>query len=259
MTNLNQSLTNIRNHQASAIAELESLMKQVPVPQPDYYLLPIPHVTQLNTNPDADDFNNDCGPACVAMILDNTATPDEIFRLIQTEDKYTDFWQLQRVMYDHFGLATNRENGVDIRDEYPNPLSGFRKNHFVTIVGFDDAHIIVNDPLRNEGGLKIRNDVFEKAWTTAYNALSQGAIVMAEPFRADPATKTIYEVVHRRGINIRNLPSIAGKDIGDLAPGTVRQVFEIVHIEGNNNIWGRIGDNRWMALIYNGVTLAEKV
>jgi len=274
-TDLDRSLTNIRNFQASALAELDSLINQQPIPGSNFRLLPIPFVTQDNSDPDADDFDNDCGPACFAMFLNDTATPDEIYRSIRTDNKFTSFWQLQDVGYRIYGLATNRDNGLDIRqairqglgvmllvnygtiiDAYPNDRTEFRRNHFIVVVGFDDENFIVHDPLRLEGGLRIRNEILEKAWSLA-EGLRYGALVTANKFEAESGNRVRYKVVSIRGKNIRNEPSISGKDIGDLAPGSIRQVYEIMETEGN--VWGRIGANRWMALVYNNRLLAESI
>jgi hypothetical protein len=147
----------------------------------------IPYKSQYD--PDASEFRNDCGPASLAMILHafgiNVST-NSVYRKTGTEaNRYVSVSQLMRaglsygVPFDYFynwsieklkeGLLAGHtmivlvhyagwskiNPGVSTQNTFEGP-------HFVTVVGFDDEHIFVNDPLWKE---ERRGEGYRKAWT----------------------------------------------------------------------------------------------
>jgi len=149
----------------------------------------IPYKSQYD--PDASEFRNDCGPASLAMILQafgiNVST-NAVYRKTGTEaNRYVSVSQLMRaglsygVAFDyfynwtiedlkeklqqgrtmitlvHYGGWSKISPGVSTQNSFQGP-------HFVTIVGFDEENIYVNDPLWKE---ERRQEGYHKAWTYA--------------------------------------------------------------------------------------------
>jgi hypothetical protein len=155
----------------------------------------IPYKSQYDD--DASDFRNDCGPACVAMILNglglNVTTNTVYRRSGANANTYVSVSQMIRaaatfdVDFDYFypwsleDLKASISKGMSAitlihYGAWRNKgltQSSFRGPHFVTVVGFDDEHIYVNDPLwwgtrRYEGEHKqLTYREFEAAWSTA--------------------------------------------------------------------------------------------
>lgn len=150
---------------------------------------------------DAAASRNDCGPTCLAMMLNGfglTATTDAIFRRTgAAADDYISMAQLMRVaesygvplefrkgwglgelraMLDlgrpviglvHYGAFSQFKPGVSTQ-------SGFKGPHFVLVVGYDEQNVLVHDPLwtgtrREEGGFKKwPNKVWLQAWSECH-------------------------------------------------------------------------------------------
>jgi hypothetical protein len=155
----------------------------------------IPYKSQYDD--DASQYRNDCGPACVAMILNAlglNVTTNTVFRRSGANwNSYVSVSQMIRaaatydVDFDYFYPWTmDTLRGVVANGMAPITLvhygawrnkgltqSSFKGPHFVVVVGFDDDHIYVNDPLwwgtrRLEGEHKqLTNRQFEAAWSTA--------------------------------------------------------------------------------------------
>lgn len=159
----------------------------------------IPYKSQYD--PDASDFRNDCGPACLAMVLnafDVGVTTNAVYRKTGTEPNgYVWVSQLIRaaraygVPYDyvfpwdinqlkvsvnagkpviplvHYGAWSKIDPGVSTQKSFAGP-------HFVVVLGYDDQHIYVNDPLwtgtrRSEGEHKRWTyKEFNAAWGSAH-------------------------------------------------------------------------------------------
>lgn len=155
----------------------------------------IPYKSQYDD--DASEYRNDCGPACVAMILNGLGihvTTNTVFRRSGADrNAYVSVTQMIRaaatydVDFDYFypwsmdqlkhaisqGMAPIclvhygawRNSGLT--------QSSFKGPHFVVVVGFDEEFIYVNDPLwwgtrRYEGEhRKLTHKQFEGAWSTA--------------------------------------------------------------------------------------------
>lgn len=172
-----------------------------PTPQPGTGIIipSIPYKSQKD--PDAIVYVNDCGPAALAGILNAhglNLTTDEVYRATGAPpDRYVSIGQMKRAAasYDipfeyfsssnlyelkqlvkegkapialvHYGAWAQIEPGVSTQSSFTGP-------HFVVVVGYDDEHIYVNDPLwwgdrRSEGEHKRWTyDEFNAAWGSAH-------------------------------------------------------------------------------------------
>lgn len=158
-------------------------------------LLNIAYKSQFD--PDAAASRNDCGPACLAMLLNAlgvAVTTDAVFqRTGAAADGYVSMAQLMRVSESygaplefrkgwklpdlrarmdlarpvialvHYAAFAELEPGVSTQSQFTGP-------HFVLVVGYDDQHVIVHDPLwagprRDEGAFKRwPTAVWAQAW-----------------------------------------------------------------------------------------------
>ena len=155
----------------------------------------IPYKSQYDS--DAEKYRNDCGPACVAMILNGVGinvTTNTVYRKTGASSTgYVSVSQMMRaaqtygITFEYFYPWTLNDLKLAVRDgKAPITLvhygawsklgktqSSFTGPHFVVIVGYDEDYIYVNDPLwwgsrRNEGHRKKWTyKEFEKAWNTA--------------------------------------------------------------------------------------------
>lgn len=155
----------------------------------------IPYKSQYDS--DAETYRNDCGPACVAMILNGlgiNVTTNAVYRKTGASSTgYVSVSQMMRaaqtygVNFDYFYPWSINDLKLAVRDgKAPITLvhygawsklgktqSSFRGPHFVVIVGYDEDYIFVNDPLwwgsrRSEGERKRWTyKQFEAAWSTA--------------------------------------------------------------------------------------------
>ena len=169
-----------------------------PPPQPDpevgagIFIPSIPYKSQKD--PDAKVYANDCGPSALAIILNahgKNTTTDEVYRRTGAPaNEYVRISQMRKaalsydIPFDYFSSSNLDElKELVAAGKVPIPLvhygawselsvfstqSKFKGPHFVVVVGFDDEHIYVNDPLwwgtrRSEGE--------HKQWTYAeFNA-----------------------------------------------------------------------------------------
>lgn len=147
----------------------------------DRIKLDIPHRSQWDV-PSADLAVGDCGPTCVAMLLNGLGqqvTPDDLYYVIYPDLKdnpgaavpnkgYTHFGQLARAALAH-GLTLERYTyapggaleslKTSLQDGSPSIVlvkyvtwrartgNDFSGAHFVIAVGCDDEHVLVHDPL----------------------------------------------------------------------------------------------------------------
>jgi nucleoid-associated protein YgaU len=147
----------------------------------------IPYKSQYD--PDASEFRNDCGPACIAMVLQafgisastnavyrKTGAPANVYvsvgQLMRAAQSYGvgfDYfygWTVSRlaqtvqtgkavVALVHYGGWSQINPGISTQSTFQGP-------HFVVVVGADEDNIYVNDPLWKEDR---RSQGFRKAWT----------------------------------------------------------------------------------------------
>jgi hypothetical protein len=158
-------------------------------------LLQIAYKSQYD--PDAVLSRNDCGPACLAMLLNGLgvpATTDAVFhRTGAAAEGYVSMAQLMRAGESYAAPLEFRKGWglAELRAmlDLARPLialvhyavfselvpgestqSSFRGPHFVLVTGYDEAHVVVHDPLwtesrRAEGAYKRwPNPVWLEAW-----------------------------------------------------------------------------------------------
>ncbi len=159
--------------------------------------LDIPFVSQLNMYLDADDNNNDCGAASVAMIAGAFGieiSPDEVYAMTGVSgDKYLSTWHLIAVL-EALGIKATREVGKSIEDfinekrgiiplvRYSviqkwklNRHSYFGGQHWWVVIGYEKdkdgnvTHYYVRDPLypKNAKFRRIPKDIFDNSWESA--------------------------------------------------------------------------------------------
>lgn len=155
----------------------------------------IPYKSQYDA--DAGQFRNDCGPACVAMVLNgldkNVSTNAVYHRTGAAANGYVSVSQMIRAAYtykvdfDYFypwdlndlklavkaGTAPITLIHYGAWSRLGKTQNRFTGPHFVVVVGYDEKHIYVNDPLwkgerRHEGEhTRWTNEEFISAWSTA--------------------------------------------------------------------------------------------
>lgn len=159
--------------------------------------LDIPYRSQWDN--DAKDHESDCGPTCVAMLLNGLGveiTPDDVYRHIGPKGRrqFTTFTDLRNaalgggnltLTYQQYRNQTdalqklheNIDNGKAlialVKYEPWQSFTGnqFRGGHFVDVVGYSDTHVFIHDPLfglwvkRDKGNYyKITNRRFLLGW-----------------------------------------------------------------------------------------------
>lgn len=169
--------------------------------------LPVPYRSQWDLN-DADDHNADCGPTCLAMILNFrgvSITPNAVYNHIPEPDKYangiTDYNQLIKAAedlgiklkyrrYNEVGkeaalgnLRANLDAGnpavalVRYRPWMATMGSDFSGGHFVVVTGYDDGHVFIHDPLfglhekqADKGAhYAMTNELFADGWGSTFD------------------------------------------------------------------------------------------
>jgi hypothetical protein len=215
-------------------------------------LLNIAYKSQYD--PDAAESRNDCGPACLAMLLNGlgvAVTTDAVFqRTGAPVDGYISTAQLMRVsesyntpleyhqgwglgelraMIDlarpvialvHYATFSELDPGVSTQSEFKGP-------HYVLVVGYDESHLIVHDPLwtgdrREEGAYRAWSQaVFMQAWGRCHeDGDAQGncnpdfsAVVSVRAMTLGARTQAAAEVLRR----LRAKAAFAGELQPDLA------------------------------------------
>jgi len=234
-------------------------------------LLPVPYISQLGEG--ADKYNNDCGAAAGAMLIQaysgKSISPDKFYEETgQSSDLYLNATQIMRVLRKYDITCTWQEE-LDLSDLFTHlrqnrPLivlinyktiqeaietqSSFSGPHFSTAVGLNIRSVYIHDPLwSDEKGkaLAIPIDIFIESWrSTPYNTgVSFGAIVPS--IRIGDLLSDYKVRVAAHVLNVRSGPGTDHPIIGDgLLQGEAVFVLEI------SGDWGRIGPQRWIHLGY---------
>lgn len=169
--------------------------------------LPVPYRSQWDSN-DADDHKADCGPTCLAMILNFRGvamTPNDLYSHIEEPNRYengvTDYNQLIKAGRD-LGIKLNHRQysqdgqqialnnlraNLDVGNPglalvrylpWRQPLGNlFDGGHFVVVTGYDDGHIFIHDPLfglwvtpADKGAhFAMPNDLFVAGWGSTFD------------------------------------------------------------------------------------------
>jgi hypothetical protein len=242
---------------------------------------------------DASASRNDCGPACLAMLLNAlgiAATTDAVFhRTGAAAEGYVSMAQLMRAgesyraplefrrgwglgelraMLDlarpvialvHYAVFSELEPGVSTQ-------SPFRGPHFVLVVGYDEHHVVVHDPLwtgvrRAEGAYKQwPNPVWLAAWGSCHQDCDdQGrcnpddaALISVRPLRAAQQVRVPADVVRR----LRAKAAFAGQPLPDLGdPQGLGRAVQALGAWGRRSVAHRVlpSDTLWrLAKAYYG-------
>jgi hypothetical protein len=250
---------------------LPSTPEPVITPAGQVSLLPVPYRSQLGS--DADKYNNDCGAASGAMLVEaytgKKVPVTEFYEATGSKsDQYLSAVQIMKVL-DQYGVSsrwvTNQNlyhlfdhlyggrplialvHYKDIRDTIQTE-SAFSGPHFVVVVGMDTRNVYVHDPLwKGAGGqaLPIPLAVFNASWQkTPGNSVQYAAVV---PFRSLMDTDDIPGTrvrVTADVLNVRTGPGVENSLVGGLRKG---EVVKVVETQGD---WGMIGPQEWIHMGY---------
>jgi predicted double-glycine peptidase len=157
------------------------------------YVLPVPFVSQLGAG--ADDHGNDCGAACVLMLLrayacagSSVLTVNQVYDgMNKTDDIFLSAGDLLSYMSAR-GLSTDWRSNMDISNIFADLVNGrpsisliwykplvdagltekknFTGSHFVVTVGIDGRDVYILDPYTTAGNpVAIPHPIWIKAWT----------------------------------------------------------------------------------------------
>lgn len=252
---------------------------------PDTKELAIPYVSQLGK--DADKFKNDCGAACGCMVArafwpELDLTPDEFYLMTdKKKDVYLRVDEIQKVLLKFHRISTyfrvgqnkikqwlEQERAVivlvnygPIQDWEKNPRSNFRDMHYVVVCGYGPGYYTILDPLHkldiDHAGRRVPVGVFMDAWNTAQPGM--GAIVTDAKIGTVMKEIEAWEVIADYGLNIRDKPDISGVVVGGIPQGKIIQIIKKTYFGDTQELWGKIGDNKWIAIEYDGTMLAKEI
>ncbi|MEZ4595215.1 MAG: C39 family peptidase [Chloroflexota bacterium] len=146
--------------------------------------LRIPYRSQWDE--DAKDHSGDCGPTCVAMLLNGkrvAITPDELYTYIGVRPKFTYIpdlknaaWGAGQVNLTYKAYANRQQALQELRQNIDAghafialakykpwmKVTGnkFEYGHFLLVVGYDDDHVFVHDPLFGLWAQRSRGEYF---------------------------------------------------------------------------------------------------
>ena len=144
----------------------------------------IPYRSQWDK--DAEDHSGDCGPTCVAMLLNGkrvAITPDELYSYIGVRPKFTYIPDLKNAAWGAgqlnltYKAYANRQQALhELRQNIDAghafialakyepwiKLTGnqFKFGHFLLVTGYDDDHVFVHDPLFGLWAQRSRGEFF---------------------------------------------------------------------------------------------------
>lgn len=162
-------------------------------------MLALPFITQLGLG-----YNNLCGSANVAMLVrgytDKTVTPVQIATRLGVLNQFTTMAQMvagatlygvaveTSTVADWSWVKAKLDSNrpvvclVDYRKYSDNP-NRYEYAHFLTVLGYTDTHVIVNDPLRYSGGTQIPLSEFIASISSRSLVNKQGNVTN-NPFQA---------------------------------------------------------------------------
>ena len=134
--------------------------------------LPVPHRRQHQ--------QADCLPACAAMVLDYLGQPidyDDLLRLLGTTPYGTVARHVLRLMRPDLNVIYSEGSLADLKaclDRRLPPIAlvktgelpywAYDTLHAVVLLGYDEAHVYVNDPVFEQTALPVPISDFELAW-----------------------------------------------------------------------------------------------
>jgi LysM repeat protein len=264
-------------------------------------------------DPDAGESRNDCGPACLAMLINAfnlPATTDAVFRrtggppdgyvsmaqLIRVSDSYGVPLEFRKefqlghlrglldlgrpaIALVHYAVFSELQPGVSTQNTFKGP-------HFVLVVGYDDRHVLVHDPLwagerRHEGAYKKwPNEVWLKAWGNCHlDCDAQGRCnpddsVLISVRALDPKARTQIGADILRRLRAKaayegrpqpdlNQPRVLNGEV--IALGAWGQRVAVRKVQPTDTLWriakAYYGDgNKMSAILYfNGLTESDVI
>jgi predicted double-glycine peptidase len=247
----------------------------------------VPYTGQVGTG--ANEHGNDCGPACVSIVLKwagiTSPSIDDLFNEVQPSgDSYTSFGDLMRLL-DRHGVDADYDASVTTKDLFWILASGvpvialiyygaletirpnkFKGNHFVTVRGMDLDTVYINDPLNTPASgenIAVPMAMFEWAWSTAIDC-SRAVIVPVKPTVIPPSPnviKTVYPSDYN-GCSIRAVPGVTSTkplyyviyDPTFKSISSRMDIYEIKTVTRNGALedWGRVHATaqRWVCLTF---------
>lgn len=233
-------------------------------------VLRVPYVGQVGQG--ADQQGNDCGAACVSMLLELLTkvsfSPDVLYseakpgqnvylsvsdlmgmlsrRSISTEWRYNVstpdlYWVLSRTMLPCIALI--RYGALEsIR---PNDFKG---SHFVVVIGMDLDTVYIHDPLNTPTSgqqVEIPLKLFETAWSTVGDNNPQRGIIL--PAKQTVALRMVKTNTPNDGLAVRSIPNTAGSKTTLLRYVLDRTPFTIYE---ERDGWGRVHPTQeeWISL-----------
>jgi uncharacterized protein YvpB len=231
-------------------------------------LLPVPYVSQ--TVQGALRFQNDCGPACAAMLLraylpNNTTSVDDLFLRVSTADEYLNFGQLNSILTGE-GLEVLRMANLKMPQVFELLRGGrpiialinygvlnkagvtekktFNGPHFVVVVGMDCSAIYTHDPyysLDNGEAVPYPFGLFYEAWRRASEQFSNPAFAGLIPVRS------LYPEENARYPSLYRIRLKAAMDLykgpgsnNEKAPGLLKNTKVDVCGESADHHWGLV-------------------
>ncbi len=274
-------------------------------------LLNIAYKSQYDA--DAAASRNDCGPACLAMLLNAlgvAATTDDVFqRTGAAADGYVSMAQLMRVGESygaplefrkgwtlpdlrarldlarpvialvHYGAFSELEPGHSTQSQFKGP-------HFVLVVGYDDEHVIVHDPLwagarRDEGAYRRwTNAVWAQAWGRCHEDCdpqgrcnpNQAVLIsvrgLSQALRAQLPADLVRRIRARAAFEGQPEPNLSQPDSLNhhrQALGAWGQRFTAHRVNSTDTLWhlakAYYGDGEKLAVIrlFNGLSAADVI
>jgi hypothetical protein len=252
-------------------------------PEPETEAVEVPAYIELSTNTHAlnvefisqlgngaDKYNNDCGAACVSMLISaytqQNVSVDEIYSRIQPDaDTYLSVTQLKNALA-WYGI--NAESSYDLTKEFLwsktiekkpfialinyKPIhdtnldddTTFTGMHFVVVVGLDADGVLIHDPLVHSevGGFRhIHYEIYEAAVRHSDAGI---LLVPTKPLGKSQSISSVNYLVTVETRYVRTAPStVNGIYVMSKHKGDIVSIGEL----NSDKSWGRLtGTGYWM-------------